>query len=42
MEREKVIRTDNIRLPDGQNMKDINETGYTYGYWKLIRSKRKK
>ena len=30
MEREKVIRTDGIRLPDGQDMKDINETGYTY------------
>ena len=30
MEREKVIRTDNIRLSDGQNMKDIDETGYTY------------
>ena len=30
MERGKVIRTDSIRLPDGQHMKDIDETGYTY------------
>ena len=30
MERRKVIRTDGIRLPDGQHMKDIDETGYTY------------
>ena len=30
MERGKVIRTDGIRLPDGQDMKDIDETGYTY------------
>ena len=30
MERRKVIRTDGIRLPDGQHMKDIVETGYTY------------
>ena len=30
MERGKVIRTDNIRLPDGQHMKDIDETGHTY------------
>ena len=30
MERGKVIRTDGIRLPDGQHMKDIDETGYTY------------
>ena len=29
MERGKVIRTDSIRLPDGQHMKDIDETGYT-------------
>ena len=29
-ERGKVIRTDGIRLPDGQHMKDIDETGYTY------------
>ena len=29
MERGKVIRTDGIRLPDGQGMKDIDETGYT-------------
>ena len=27
MEREKVIRTDGIRLPDGQHMKGIDETG---------------
>ena len=25
---DKVIRTDGIRLPDGQDMKDIDETGY--------------
>ena len=30
MMRGKVIRTDGIRLPDGQDMKDIDETGYTY------------
>ena len=30
MEREKVIRTDGIRLPNEQDMKDIDETGYTY------------
>ena len=30
MERVKVIRTDGIRLPDGQHMEDIDETGYTY------------
>ena len=30
MERVKVIRADGIRLPDGQHMKDIDETGYTY------------
>ena len=30
MERGKVIRTDGIRLPDGQEMKDNDETGYTY------------
>ena len=42
MEREKVIRTDNIRLPDGQNMKDINETGYTYlGILETDKSKEK-
>ena len=29
-ERGKVIRTDGIRLPDGQHMKDIDEAGYTY------------
>ena len=28
MEKGKVIRTDGIRLPDGQYTKDINETGY--------------
>ena len=28
--RGKVIRTDGIRVPDGQHMKDIDETGYTY------------
>ena len=36
VERGKVIRTDGIRLPDGQHMKDIDEI------WKLIRSKRNK
>ena len=30
MERGKVIRTDSIRLTDGQDMKGINETGYKY------------
>ena len=30
MERGKVIRTDGIRLPDGQHMKDSDEIGYTY------------
>ena len=30
MERGKVIRADGIRLPDGQDMKDTDETGYTY------------
>ena len=30
LERGKVIRTDGIRLPDGQDMKDIDEAGYTY------------
>ena len=30
MDRGKVIKTDDIRLPDGQDMKDIDETGYTY------------
>ena len=30
IERGKVIRTDGIRLPDGQHMKDIDETGYIY------------
>ena len=30
MERGNVIRTDSIRLLDGQHMKDIDETGYTY------------
>ena len=29
-ERGKVIRADGIRLPDGQQMKDIDETGFTY------------
>ena len=42
MERGKVIITDGIRLPDGQQMKDIDKIGYPYlGYWKLLRSKRK-
>ena len=30
MERGKIIRTDGIRLPDGQDLKDIYETGYTF------------
>ena len=30
MERGKIIRTDGIRLPDGQHMKDIDVTGYAY------------
>ena len=30
IERGKVIRTDGIRLPDGQHMKDIDENGYIY------------
>ena len=30
MERGKVIGTYGIRLPSGQHMKDIDETGYTY------------
>ena len=30
MERGKVIRTDGTRLPDGQHMKNIDETSYTY------------
>ena len=30
MERGKVIRTDGIRLPDGQQLKDIDETDYIY------------
>lgn len=30
MERGKIIRTDGIKLIDGQGMKDIDENGYTY------------
>ena len=30
MERGNVIGTDSIRLPDGQHVNDIDETGYTY------------
>ena len=30
MEREKVIRTDGIRLQDWQDIKVIDEAGYTY------------
>ena len=30
MEREKMIRTDGIRLTEGQVMRDIDEVGYTY------------
>ena len=30
MERGKIIRKDDIRLPNVQHMKDIDETGYTY------------
>ena len=41
MERRKVVKTDGIRLPDGQHMEYIDQTFYTYlQYWKLIRSKR--
>ena len=29
-EKRQVIRTDGIRLPAGQHMKDSDETGYTY------------
>ena len=29
MERGKVIRTDGVRLPDGQHMEDIDESGHT-------------
>ena len=38
-----IIRTDGIRLPDGQVRNDIKENGYkyTYRYWKLTKSKRK-
>ena len=44
MERRNVIGTDSIRLPDGQHVNDIDETGYTYlGILeRLIRSKKKK
>ena len=27
---EKLLKTYGIRLPDGQNVEDIHETGYTY------------
>ena len=30
MERGRIIRTDGIRLPGEQHMKDIDETGYSY------------
>ena len=37
MYRGKVIRTDGIRLRDGQDMKDIDEAGYTYlGYLRIF------
>ena len=26
----KLLKTNGIRLPDGQHMEDIDETGYTY------------
>ena len=43
MEKGKIIRTDGIRLPDEQDIKYIDETGYTYlGYWKLISFKRER
>ena len=43
MERGKVVRTDAIRLPDGQGMKDINETGNKFlGILQTNRSKKKK
>ena len=42
LERGKVIRTDGIRLSDGQDMKDIDETGYTYlGIWETDKIKEK-
>ena len=42
MEKGKIIRTDDIRLSDEQDLKYIDESGYTYlGYWKLIKSKEK-
>ena len=42
VERGKVIRTDGIRLSDGQDMKDIDETGYTYlGIWETDKIKEK-
>ena len=30
MDKGKVIRTDGIRLPDEQNIKNIDEAGYAY------------
>ena len=30
IERRKIIRTDGIRLPDGQHIKDIDEIGFAY------------
>ena len=30
MKRGKVTRIDGIRLPDGQDMEDIDEAGYRY------------
>ena len=30
MEGRKVTRTDGIRLPNGQHLEDIGETGYIY------------
>ena len=42
MERGKVIRADGIRLPNGQHMKYIDETGYTYlGILKTLKIKEK-
>ena len=42
MERGKFIGTDGIRLSDGQDMKDIDETGYTYlGIWETNKIKEK-
>ena len=33
IQRDKVTRTKGIQLPDGNNIKDIDETGYKYCTW---------